>query len=329
MNNIKISVIIPCYNVASFLPRLIDSLKNQTLQELEYIFINDGSVDDTVKIIREYEAQDDRVVLIDKLNEGVSKARNDALDIAHGEYIYFLDGDDWLDYTWCEEMYDLVFAEDIDILVFNFCRVYDVRKEYFDLGIDEGIYTQQQFIENLKEFPISPKLYKRSIINNLRFKQDVLVGEVFTFFIGALAITQKIKVTKKCFYNYYCNFSSATQKPRLKADLTIVNALEIMDEYTKKYNIDIKQYYCFVSTICKLLNSFAFNKYLKNCVDYETMKIIIDNVYKVDISKKYLSLFIKQTSYLNLKWFYVFGLRYVPYICYFVLYPIFKLKKLL
>lgn len=329
MNNIKISVIIPCYNVASFLPRLIDSLKNQTLQELEYIFINDGSVDDTVKIIREYEAQDDRVVLIDKPNEGVSIARNVALDVAKGEYIYILDGDDWLDYTWCDEMYNLVANDDIDILIFNFYKVYENEREYVDLKIKEGIYSQTEFISEIKEFPLSHMLYKRASILNLRFNPEVLVGEVFTFFVGALSLAKKIRVTKKSFWNYYHNSESATQKLRINADLTIVKALEIMDEYTKKYNIDIKQYYCFVSTICKLLNSFAFNKYMKNCVDYATMKIIIDKVYKVDISKKYLSLFIKQTSYLNLKWFYVFGLRYVPYICYFVLYPIFKLKKLL
>ena len=85
MKQAKFSIIIPCYNVAPFLPRLIAGLQAQTLPDCEFIFVNDASKDNTLELLQEFARQDDRVVLIDKVNEGVSVARNVALDVATGE----------------------------------------------------------------------------------------------------------------------------------------------------------------------------------------------------------------------------------------------------
>lgn len=327
MTQAKFSIIIPCYNVAPFLPRLIAGLQAQTLPDCEFIFVNDASKDNTLELLQEFARQDDRVVLIDKVNEGVSVARNVALDVATGEYVYILDGDDWMEPTWCEEMYSLVKEDDIDILVFNYYKAYDDRKVYVDLGIKEGVYTQQEFLYELKALPLSHMLYKRDTIAHLRFKPEVRVGEVFTFFVGALAHAKRVKVTNKCFWNYYHNAESATQKPKPAADLTIVNALHALDEYAANYPKNLKTYPCFVITVCRLMNAFTFNKYVKHTASYSTMRTIITQVYKSPIAREYLSLYVKLTPLTHLKRYYMQALASAPYLCYFLLYPIFKVRN--
>ena len=88
-----ISIIVPVYNAEKYVSKTLQSILKQTYQNLEVIAVNDGSTDHTLNYIKKFEREDDRVVVIDKPNEGVSKARNDALDVARGEYVYFLDPD--------------------------------------------------------------------------------------------------------------------------------------------------------------------------------------------------------------------------------------------
>ena len=92
-----LSVIMPVYNSEKFLKRSIDSVLNQTYRDLELILINDGSTDGSLSLCREYETKDNRVIVIDKKNEGAGPTRNKGIDIAKGEYIAFPDSDDWLD----------------------------------------------------------------------------------------------------------------------------------------------------------------------------------------------------------------------------------------
>src|SRR6476646_4070363 len=93
----KVSVIIPVYNAGKYITRCIESLLNQTLQECEFIFINDGSIDDSREIIEGYKQVDDRIILINQVNQGVSIARNKGLYLAAGEYVGFVDADDCIE----------------------------------------------------------------------------------------------------------------------------------------------------------------------------------------------------------------------------------------
>ena len=118
----KVSVIIPVYNCEKFLRECIDSLRAQTLCEIEMIFVCDASPDNSLAILREYEAKDERIrVVAFEKNRGVSAARNAGIELAAGEYVIFCDSDDWIEPQMYERLYAIAKEKDADIA---FCRVF-------------------------------------------------------------------------------------------------------------------------------------------------------------------------------------------------------------
>ena len=109
----KLSIIIPCYNTEKYINKCLDSVLNSTLKDIEVIIINDGSKDSTLDIIKSY--KDKRIIIIDKENDGVAMARNDGIKKATGEYITFIDSDDYIEPTMYEEMYNKA-KELVDLL---------------------------------------------------------------------------------------------------------------------------------------------------------------------------------------------------------------------
>ena len=119
MDKTKISIIATFYNLEDYAKRCVDSLTSQTLQDIEIICINDGSKDNTIGILQELAQSDNRIKIIDKKNEGVSIARNTGINAASGEYIMFVDGDDYLEPNACEVLYQKAIETDVDIIVFQ------------------------------------------------------------------------------------------------------------------------------------------------------------------------------------------------------------------
>ena len=120
----KLSIIVPCYKVEEYLPRCLDSLVNQTLEEIEAICINDGSPDNCLKILKKYQKKyGDKIVIIDKKNEGVWKGRHDGIKIAKGEYIGFVDSDDYVTLDFAEKLYNAAKENDADMAVCGFDRI--------------------------------------------------------------------------------------------------------------------------------------------------------------------------------------------------------------
>ena len=132
---VKVSIIVPVYNVANYLEQCLDSIVNQTLYDVEIIIVNDGSTDNSEDICRQYVANDNRVKLINQDNQGLAAARQTGLEAACGEYIGFVDSDDWLELDMYEKMYYAGHNNNADIV---FCNVYrnDDKKEqpYFESG---------------------------------------------------------------------------------------------------------------------------------------------------------------------------------------------------
>lgn len=118
----KVSIIVPIYNVEKYLNRCLDSLLGQTLKEIEIIAVNDGSTDSSPNILNEYALKDPRIKVINKHNGGVSSARNDGLSMACGEYIGFVDPDDWADHEMYEAMYHHAINENVDIVMCTYIR---------------------------------------------------------------------------------------------------------------------------------------------------------------------------------------------------------------
>lgn len=264
---IKISIIIPCYNVEKYIQRCINSLKKQSCKELEFIFINDGSTDGTLEYILDFAKIDNRVSIIDKRNEGVSSARNDALKIATGEYIFFLDSDDFLEYESCAEMYSLITKNRADCLIFKKHKfIYPTDKEVvYNWPFAEGVYDIDNFLKKVPFLPITPKLYKNQIIQkyNIGFDIDLVFGEVFTFFVHFLKYAHRIKVTDSFIYNYTMRHNSATHKIDYTKDIQILRTLNTLNAYTKDVP-SIDKARCYNKSVVKLAFSFTFAKYVKN-----------------------------------------------------------------
>ena len=132
-DKIKVSVIVPVYNVEKYLRECLNFLVNQTLKEIEIICINDGSEDSSLEILNEYASKDSRFVIINQENSGQSVARNKGLDIAKGEYIGFVDSDDWVDLNFFENLYSEAVKNNSDIAAAS------IRKVIYD-KLDKSLW---------------------------------------------------------------------------------------------------------------------------------------------------------------------------------------------
>lgn len=187
-NNLKISVIVPCYNQAQFLPETLNSVLAQTYQNWECIIVNDGSTDNTKEVAENYCAKDKRFIYFQKVNAGLSAARNSGLDIAKGDYIQFIDSDDIINTRKFEIQIASLETEDADVMVCDYnlfvndvnVRFEDHLSNYpYNLTLDGILY---QWNVNFVFTPHSP-LVRRSFIiqNNIRFNETVKAREDWIF----------------------------------------------------------------------------------------------------------------------------------------------------
>jgi len=216
----KISVIIPIYNMERYLGKALSSLKNQTLKEAEFICINDGSVDKSIEILNNYMKRDARFVIINQQNQGAGSARNNGLKAAKGEYIAFLDPDDFLEKKALETLYTKAKNEDLDVLTFDYKKV---NEKGSILG-NERIKDRLKLPENFtwKNLPyvfgslvhmVWNKIYKRDFIenNHIHFTPCSL-AEDCAFTLGAIINAKRIGYMPETFYNYLQRENSATHK---------------------------------------------------------------------------------------------------------------------
>ena len=172
-----ISIIIPVYNVEIFLEECLQSVMTQSYQNLELILINDGSTDDSGKICDLYKTKDDRIIVIHKENEGISTARNIGLNVAKGEYIFFVDSDDFLDKD-CVQKFIQKLDQKIDVYLCSYNRIYPSgeniifnrfkRLNYNQIGTGQQILTKM-YEENFYECSVWANIYSRKFLieNNL------------------------------------------------------------------------------------------------------------------------------------------------------------------
>ena len=150
----KVSIIVPIYNVEQYLVECMESIVHQTLKDIEIICVNDGSTDNSLKIIQDYAQKDNRIVIIDKQNEGYGKGMNDGLDKATGEYVGIVEPDDYVDLHMYEDLYKIAHENDLDVIKADFYRfVYKngtLIATYNQLSKDGTGYNQ---IVNPKEHP--------------------------------------------------------------------------------------------------------------------------------------------------------------------------------
>ncbi|WP_206425633.1 glycosyltransferase family 2 protein [Romboutsia sp. Marseille-P6047] len=197
----KVSVIIPIYNVEKYLNRCIDSVINQSLKDIEIILVNDGSPDNCPKICDEYANKDSRIKVIHKSNGGLSSARNAGMKIATGDYIGFVDSDDYIEINMYEQMYKVAYENNVDFVMSDYYKVYNDSKKEVTLDIDSSLYLKEDIYnkiypslimkENIDYGPLLAVwhcLYKTSFIkeNDLYFDEQVKYSEdnLFSSLVG-------------------------------------------------------------------------------------------------------------------------------------------------
>lgn len=277
---IKVSVIIPVYNTEDYLKECIESLVNQTLREIEILIVNDGSTDSSLEIMKEFKNKYPNIIKIfDKVNGGQASARNYALPFAQGEYLRFVDSDDWVDSTMYEEMYEKAEKEDADIVI---CDMVD---HFPDRTV---CYPSSRFENKFKVTPSAcNKLFKRSLV-----KEDVFpVGlwyEDFEFTTMQLMKTDCISVIHKGLYHCHCREVSTMYNNNSEKNQDILVVLEHLVEYVEK-NGWYEKYknvleYLYIDHV--LITSI--NRVQKQT--NEKKKIVINNLRK-EVLKKYNSFY--------------------------------------
>lgn len=210
---VLISVIIPVYNVEAYLEECIESLRNQSLKEIEMIFINDGSRDNSLSILEKYKKIDKRIKIINQTNSGPSNARNRGLQIAKGEYISFIDSDDWIDLEMFKEMYDNAKTNNSDVVICDMKMIgednelyikgmQDNRKIFNKKEIREIIYTS--LLSNSQFNSMANKIYRKEIIknNNIKLDSKIFYAEDWLLNMEFFKYCTKVTYINKCFYFY-------------------------------------------------------------------------------------------------------------------------------
>ncbi len=243
----KISIIIPVYNAELFISRCLESVCKQTLKDIEIICVNDCSSDNTLAILEEYLKKDNRLRVFTNIqNEGPAPSRNKGLNIANGEYIYFIDSDDWIDSDYLEKMLFAIENTNSDI-VLNI----NIMNDY---GKTSSLYVHQTFKEVAQEgesiqavraildtpVVIWARLYRKSYLdkNNLRFV-NLKACEDFVFHYITHAHTDKIYAFWGSSYHYVIRNESITGQTKVNKnqDLWIMKAYEEIFGYYKEKNL--------------------------------------------------------------------------------------------
>lgn len=214
--NVLISVIVPVYNVEEYLPRCVDSILAQTYKNLEIILVDDGTKDASDKICDEYAAKDPRVKVIHKENGGLSSARNAGIDIARGEYLGFVDSDDWIEPEMYEQMLALTQKYDVKLVC---AGRYDFssRTGKKTVGLcppKEEVITGMEllgrvFTWNQCDSAAWDKLYHRSLFEEIRYPLGQISEDVAVVYKLA-ELVDRVAMCDKPFYNYYHRPDSIT-----------------------------------------------------------------------------------------------------------------------
>lgn len=243
----KISIIVPVYNVEKYLRKCLDSLINQTLKDIEIICINDGSTDKSLEILEEYKNRDSRIILLNQENSGQSIARNRGIEIAKGEYIGFVDPDDWIDLDYYEKLYNAASTNNTDIAVGGIIRVTGIKKKKF-LNFEKETITDNTNLKfELCDVPeksyVWNKIYKTEKLKEigLEFEKGIFYEDcIFTpqalFYLGKIVTVPNI-------YYYYLRRGNSTVKQRSeKANADNVYAHKKANDFIKEHNIDISSH---------------------------------------------------------------------------------------
>lgn len=327
-NEIYISYVVPCYNVDKYLPACLASLSRQNIvggAGIEYILVNDGSKDDTLRLLKEFAAHDARATVIDQENQGVCAARNNGLKFAKGKYVYFHDGDDILTEEASQVVYDECKNTAPDIIIPKAYSVYedDLNNKY-DWNTfgkyQSGHFTTREFVNEIKRLPISVKVYKRELLlnNKIFFDEDLRVGEVYTFFFHALAFSQTVTLSEGRMMIWVMRRGGTTIGYNIQRDREIIKTMHRIDEYAGAFDFDIRSKESYHSSLYEIVSIFGFGKYKKERYSSE-IGLFIKDLIKDKVLMATLNYYIRKRPLVKRRYLDSYIMLHFPVRCAFSL----------
>ena len=244
-----ISVIVPVYNVKLYLRKCIESIINQKYQSLEIILVDDGSTDGSEKICDEYAVKDKRIIVLHQENKGVSCARNAGLKVAQGDWIAFVDGDDWIDSGMYEEMIALAYQYEADIVLSRFKFADQVNqlegnKCVGKFSVFYGTKLIEQYIQRNNKYTISPsvwdRLYRKELLQDILFQEGRIICEDAYFTVCTFCKCTKAVYFDYPFYNYRRNRVTSVSNLgySLKKTQDLVELTELAEKKLQDYHYE-------------------------------------------------------------------------------------------
>lgn len=305
---VKVSVIIPVYNVEKYLKQCLDSLLRQTLEDIELICVNDGSTDSSLSILQEYANTDERIKIFDKENEGQGVARNIGIKNATGEFIAFVDPDDWVEVDMYESLYNQAKSLNSQVVFCDYQKVQEhngkiSRPHIFRkaVSLTKSKPIKVPTCQNIKKpllynsFLVAPcqawnGIYDATLVkeNSIRFA-DFRCFEDVMFIVRTIVLAQNISYIDKVFYNYRIRKSS-TLRSNEERYIDLINITKAVKDYLLKQDLmnDFDsnfEYFC-VSNIYRVYSTMTVEDYKRNLL--ELCEEILDENLLAELQKKIL-----------------------------------------
>ncbi|SHK89416.1 glycosyltransferase family 2 protein [Fibrobacter sp. UWB12] len=303
MHNPLISVVVPVYNVEQYIRECVDSIVSQTYCHLEIVLIDDGSLDNCPVICDEYAKKDSRIKVIHQKNGGLAEARNVGIENSSGEYITFIDSDDYIASNYIEILYRGIIENNADVSIASF-RSFEKNNTAVieDSSCQFATISKKRCFENYTSIFTNPfvsawnKLYKRNLFLNIRFPEGKLYEDAFTTY-KIFDVSQKIVFTSSVLYFYRLNPDSIMGQSFRKKHLEMIDAFRSgFDYFEKKDEKDISELFIAPLLMREIYCWWGVKKLLKD--DKLAKKILGD--YKKD-SKN-----LKKTNNIGILWFLIF-----------------------
>ncbi len=272
MEKIKVSVIIPVYNVEKYIRQCLESVINQTLKDIEIIVVNDGTKDNSMKIVEEY-LSDERIKIINKENGGLSSARNAGMREAQGKYIYFIDSDDFADKEVLSTLYENSENEKMDIVFSNFSYYNDKTKKEkrakFIFPFKEKISKGYYYLYNGEEINVWNRLYKKDFLEKYNFQFiEGIIYEDQDFGFKTIILAEKIKYVANYGYKYRVEREGSIMSSQKKEKS--LKSVQILKREMSKFfsNINLNEFQK-IRVYFKLLSLDFWEKELKGDNDFK------------------------------------------------------------
>ena len=275
-----ISVIVPVYKVEDYLDQCVQSISRQTYSNLEIILVDDGSPDKCPKMCEEWAARDSRIKVLHKQNGGLSSARNAGLDICSGEFIAFVDSDDWLKEEMYQILYDTIERENADICACNIIRCYQDKEAIWGtrMYMSGGPDKMLDMLYSDSGFPVASwnKLYKRKLWENFRFPEGKLCEDAFTTYL-LLDKANKIVQIPDALYCYRIRpesimTSSFSQKSMDEEEAWRKNWEFVRIHYPR---LEKKAYTCYLQSVNILIHRIKKEQRSQFTREYDELKQVL------------------------------------------------------